>query len=116
MRIGEVAAATGVSTRALRYYEEQQLLSSVRSAGGQRHYPAAVVERVRLIQSLYAAGLSSKVIAGILPCVNTGFATPEMMTLLTAERERLNTQLRELSRTRDRLDEIIAATRVDASG
>ncbi|WP_219509752.1 MerR family DNA-binding transcriptional regulator [Nonomuraea ceibae] len=30
MRIGELAAATGVSVRALRYYEEQSLLAAER--------------------------------------------------------------------------------------
>lgn len=37
MRIGEVAAKAGVSVRALRYYEEQDLLDASRSSGGQRH-------------------------------------------------------------------------------
>ena len=36
MRIGEVAERAGVSTRALRYYEEQGLLESDRTSSGQR--------------------------------------------------------------------------------
>lgn len=43
MRIGELAAKAGVSVRALRYYEEQNLLASERSPGGQRHYPHSAV-------------------------------------------------------------------------
>lgn len=39
MRIGEVAKKAGVSVRALRYYEEQDLLPAERSSGGQRQYP-----------------------------------------------------------------------------
>lgn len=38
MRIGEVAAATGVSVRSLRYYEEQELLEAERSSGGHRNW------------------------------------------------------------------------------
>ncbi|SDQ39786.1 MerR family transcriptional regulator [Quadrisphaera sp. DSM 44207] len=109
MRIGEVAAAAGVSPRALRYYEEQGLLASERSAGGQRRYPQDAVDRVRWIQALYGAGLSSRVLAGLLPCVHTGAATPQMLQRLAAERERIDAQVHDLAATRDRLDAVIAA-------
>ena len=79
MRIGELATRTGVSVRALRYYEEQGLLVSERSPSGQRHYPDEAVDRVRLIQQLYAAGLPSRSIAELLPCVVDGRATPELL-------------------------------------
>ena len=112
MRIGEVAAAAGVSTRALRYYEEQGLLESERSLSGQRHYAEGAVERVRWIQALYAAGLPSRAIADLLPCVHTGIATPEMVARLVQERERIDEQVRDLTATRERLDAVIAATQV----
>lgn len=109
MRIGEVAAAAGVSTRALRYYEEQGLLTSARSPSGQRRYAADTADRVRWIQSLYAAGLSSKTLIELLPCVHTGIATTAMLGRLTAERERIEAQIRDLTVTRDRLNKIIEA-------
>ena len=109
VRIGEVAAAAGVSPRALRYYEEQQLLSSVRSASGQRHYPDGAVERVRWIQALYAAGLPSRAIVELLPCIHTGIATPAMVERLVTERARVDAQVNDLTATRDRLDDVIAA-------
>lgn len=109
VRIGEVAAAAGVSPRALRYYEEQRLLTSERSPSGQRHYTGDAVGRVRWIQALFAAGLGSKVIADLLPCVQTGVATPAMLARLVAERDRIDEQVRDLTVTRDRLDAIIAA-------
>ena len=59
MRIGELASVTGVSVRSLRYYEEQGLLNSRRSASGQRLYADDAASRVATIQSLYAAGLNS---------------------------------------------------------
>ena len=110
MRIGEVATAAGVSVRALRYYEEQGLLEAERSASGQRHYPDGAVDRVRWIQLLYAAGLPSRAIVDLLPCVHTGSATPEMVARLTAERDRIDQQVRDLVATRDRMDAVIAAT------
>jgi len=108
MRIGEVAARSGVSTRALRYYDEQQLLPAVRSPSGQRHYPDSAVDRVQLIQQLYRAGLGSKAVAELLPCLHTGIATPPMLTRVTAERDRIAAQARALADTRDRLDAVIA--------
>ncbi|MFG2859132.1 MerR family transcriptional regulator [Streptomyces sioyaensis] len=109
MRIGELAARTGVSVRALRYYEEQHLLASERSHSGQRHYADNAVDRVLLIQQLYAAGLPSRSIVELLPCVVTGEVTPELLERLSVERDRINTQIGTLADTRDRLDAVIAA-------
>lgn len=109
MRIGELAASVGVSVRALRYYEEQNLLASVRSPSGQRHYPDSAVDRVRMIQQLYAAGLASKAIVELLPCVVTGEVTPELLDRLEAERDRIDKQIGDLVNTRDRLDGVINA-------
>jgi DNA-binding transcriptional MerR regulator len=81
----------------------------VRSPTGQRHYSDSAVDRVRWIQALYAAGLSSKAITGLLPCVHTGIATEAMITQLAVERDRIDTQIRDLTTTRDRLDAIITA-------
>jgi DNA-binding transcriptional MerR regulator len=98
VRIGDLATEARVSVRALRYYEEQGLLASTRS------------ERVRLIQQLYAAGLSSRTIAELMPCVDAKVSTPESRERLAAERDRINTQIAELIIARDRLDDIIDQT------
>lgn len=108
MRIGELAARTGVSVRALRYYEEQHLLAARRSPSGQRHYPDDAVDRVRLIQELYAAGLPSKAIADLIPCVADGRATPELLDRLAAERDHIEGRIADLARARDRLETVIA--------
>ncbi|OIH95661.1 MerR family transcriptional regulator [Curtobacterium sp. MCBA15_001] len=108
MRIGDLAARAGVSVRSLRYYEEQGLLVAERTTSGQRTYDEPAVDRVRLVQQLYAAGLSSRTVAQLLPCVDAGRATEESFALLTAERDRITAQLAELTAARDRLDEVIA--------
>ncbi|MGW6054979.1 MerR family transcriptional regulator [Streptomyces sp. NPDC055189] len=110
MRIGELATKAGVSVRALRYYEEQHLLASERSASGQRHYASSAVDRVQLIQQLYAAGLPSRTIVELLPCVETGEVTTELLHRLAAERSRIDAQIRSLTGTRDRLDDILTTT------
>ncbi|RYJ31506.1 MerR-family transcriptional regulator [Streptomyces sp. L-9-10] len=108
MRIGELATRTGASVRALRYYEEQNLLTSERSPGGQRQYPESAVDRIQLIQQLYAAGLSSKVIVELMPCVVDGNATPELLDRLAVERDRIDGHITDLVSTRSRLDSVIA--------
>ncbi|MGK5533602.1 MerR family transcriptional regulator [Streptomyces sp. URMC 129] len=107
MRIGELAAKTGVSVRALRYYEEQGLLIAQRSPSGQRHYLDGAVERVRLIQQLYAAGLSSRTIVELMPCVVDGNATPALLDRLAVERDTIDKRIAELTATRDRLHSVI---------
>ncbi len=108
MRIGELARRSGVSVRSLRYYETQHLLSSTRTPGGLREYDEDAVDRVVFIQALYAAGLSSRDVVQILPCVYSGTTTPAMVERLEREREALDRKVRELAATRDRLDEVVA--------
>lgn len=107
MRIGDVARGAGVSTRALRYYEEQGLLSSERSPGGQRTYPESAVERVRLIQQFFAAGLPSRTVSQLLPCVDTGHGSPEAFELMAAERRRITEAMDDLAAARDALDRMV---------
>ncbi|WP_329260399.1 MerR family transcriptional regulator [Streptomyces sp. NBC_01478] len=113
MRIGELAARSGVSVRSLRYYEEQGLLVSTRSGGGQRHFTEDDVERVDFIQRLYVAGLSSRTILELMPCrdspsdENSDSALDRMAT----ERDRLSAHIEDLLNTRDALDGLMAAAR-----
>lgn len=118
MRIGELSVRTGASVRSLRYYEEQGLLTSVRSAGAQRHYRDADVERVQLLQRLYDAGLSSRTIAALLPCVDAPStdASDDAFARLVAERDRLDAHIVDLARTRDSLDALIETNRRTRSG
>ena len=113
MRIGDLAQRTGVSVRSLRYYEQQGLLASTRTAGGQRDYPQAAVDRVIRIQEMFAAGVPSRVLAELLPCIHdadgtpNATATPWLTETLTAERDRIDAAIKDLRRTRALLDEVI---------
>lgn len=110
MRIGELATRSGVSVRALRYYEEQGLLLPDRSPSGQRHYAEETVERVRFFQDMYAAGLSSKKIAELLPCIDTGHTDAQQRRMLRAERDRIHATITQLQIALHRLDKIITIT------
>lgn len=111
MRIGELASRSEVSVRSLRYYEEQGLLTSTRSDSGQRHYRENAVERVRFIQQLYAAGLSSTTIVALLPCVEapSDATTAYSLELMRTEHARIEEQLGALAETRDKLSGLIDA-------
>ncbi|GGL61995.1 MerR family transcriptional regulator [Streptomyces fumigatiscleroticus] len=124
MRIGELARRSGVSERSLRYYEQQALLRSERTPGGQREYGEWAVDRVIRIQALYAAGLHSRTIARLLPCMRDAdggpneFATPQLVDELVAERERIDRMMADLARSREVLNEAIesASTGLDRAG
>ncbi|MFF0594498.1 MerR family transcriptional regulator [Streptomyces antibioticus] len=117
MRIGELARRTNVSERSLRYYETQGLLTADRTPGGHRDYPKTAVDRVVLIQELFAAGLHSTKIAQLLPCMRdtdggpSAVATPRLIDDLTAERARIDRTITDLLRSRDTLDEVIRTAR-----
>src|SRR5437588_5163605 len=67
MRIGELAAASGLSVRALRHYDELGLLApSRRTPAGHRLYDHRDVERLARIVALRGLGLSLDEVAAAL--------------------------------------------------
>jgi DNA-binding transcriptional MerR regulator len=108
MRIGELAEASGVSTRSLRYYEEQGLIRSTRTPGGWRDFEPSMIERVVMIQHLFAAGLASVTIGELLPCLEAPAEerTGVLEDLLVQEVQRLKAKRRELDRELDVLENL----------
>jgi DNA-binding transcriptional MerR regulator len=90
LRIGELAAATGTTPRALRHYEQAGLLACERAANGYRLYDAGTVVRVRNIRHLLEAGLTLDDIQVFLPCLDGDVtAGPASERALEVARERL---------------------------
>ncbi|GAA4837246.1 MerR family transcriptional regulator [Kitasatospora terrestris] len=122
MRIGELARRSGVSERSLRYYEAQGLLRAERTPGGQREFGEWAVDRVIRVQALYAAGLNSRKIAQLLPCLRdtdgspSEIATAQLVDELTAERDRIDRMIGDLFRSREVLDEVISTARDNLDG
>ncbi|MFI6090684.1 MerR family DNA-binding transcriptional regulator [Streptomyces sp. NPDC051218] len=110
VRIGEVARGAGISVRAVRYYEQQGLLSAERSPSGQRLYRQDAITLVRFFQQMYAAGLTSRRITELLPCWDSGHTDADQRAMLRAERERIQAKVYDLQAALDRLDEVIAIT------
>ncbi|MET9294207.1 MerR family transcriptional regulator [Streptomyces sp. NPDC003077] len=117
MRIGELAERTGTSRRLLRYYEEQGLIAASRSANGYREYDERFVDRVLQIRGLLDAGLPTRIIRQILPCldkprvIHFSDATPEMIATLEQERDRMTERVECLIRNRDAIAEYLDTVR-----
>ena len=116
MRIGELAEASGVSTRSLRYYEEHGLIRAARTPGGWRDFDSSTVERVVLIQHLFAAGLCSTSINELLPCLESPpeERTGVMEQLLADQLDRLESKRRDINREIEILQALRAETAVPA--
>ncbi|MEQ7125990.1 MerR family transcriptional regulator [Actinopolymorpha sp. B11F2] len=117
MRIGELSDRTGTSRRLLRYYEEQRLIVARRSPNGYRDYDEYNVDRVLQIRGLLDAGLPTRIIKQILPCLDKprviyfSDATPEMIATLEHERDRMTQRITCLTRNRDAIADYIDAVR-----
>ncbi|GAB3843395.1 MerR family transcriptional regulator [Nesterenkonia populi] len=108
LSIGTLAQKTGVSTRSVRYYEQQGLLVSERTPSGHRRFVPESVERVILIQNMFAAGLSSQDIYPILPCmIDESQRTRFLMDELRRHRDRLTEEVRKQQETINILNEVI---------
>jgi DNA-binding transcriptional MerR regulator len=120
MRIGELSRETGVSVRALRYYEEEGLLRPSRSGNGYREFDAGAVDAVRQIRGMIESGLPTRIIREILPYVDGPAALmPEVpcayiLGEMARQRDLLDRRIRSLTGNRDALDAYLRAARAAA--
>lgn len=119
MKIGELSERTGIPTRMLRYYEEQGLLTSTRSANGYRSYDEGDVERATRARGLVQSGLTTRLAKVVLDVeLSCADGTPppcsrELGEMLTAELAALNERLACLTRSRDSVARFLALARND---
>jgi len=109
LTIGEVAERAGVASSALRFYEREGLIESVRTDGGQRRYERDVLRRVAFVRAAQRVGLS-------LDDIRTSLASlPDRRTPTAKDWERLSrswrplleSRIAELERLRDNLSSCI---------
>lgn len=102
MKIGELANATGLTTKTIRYYELNRLLEEPRRTdSGYRLYDSEDVERLEFIKKAKSLGLSLEEIRDILilheqrqaPCVH-------MLALLDRKLEQVDNMISELDEFR----------------
>jgi len=87
-KVGELARATGLTVRALHYYDEIELVVPVeRTSGGQRLYGEPDVERLYRVLALRRLGLRLDEIAGVLDDEGVGLLETVRRHLEYVERE-----------------------------
>ena len=113
MRIGEVARASGTTSKTLRYYEEVGLLPAAdRTPAGYRDYGAEVLDRLDFIRRGQAAGLTLAQIGQVLDIRDREQAPCRHVTdLLDTRLDVIDRQLAELAQLRT----TIADLREDAA-
>lgn len=104
--IGELAARTGLSVSAIRYYEARGLVQPFRSVGRQRRFLRSDIRRLSFIRIAQQLGLSIEGIAAELaklPQQRTPTAA-DWTRISRTMRAALDDKIAALSRTRDLLD------------
>lgn len=104
--IGELAARTGLSVSAIRFYEAKGLITPFRSTGGQRRFLRSDIRRLSFIRIAQHLGLSIELIAAELHKLPYG-RTPtaaDWGKISRAIRAMLEEKIMILQRTRDKLD------------
>ena len=105
--IAEVVRRTGLTSRALRFWEARGLLKPLRTASGRRFYGPDELERLHAVIALKRAGFSLGAIGGVL-----GNRRADLGRLVTAQLTELETRARELADTRSLLTQILS--RIDS--
>jgi MerR family transcriptional regulator, Zn(II)-responsive regulator of zntA len=108
MRIGELAAATGTTTKTLRFYEQSGLLTPTgRGANGYRDYGPEALSRLDFIHRGRSAGLTLAQIREVIDIRDAGDAPCDhvhrLLTERLAEIRRQIADLQDLSATLIRL-------------
>jgi MerR family redox-sensitive transcriptional activator SoxR len=106
LSIGEIAHRSGVAASALRFYEDQGLIHSRRTAGNQRQYQRSTLRRIAFVQAAQRVGLALAEIKGALESLPDD-RTPtraDWSRLSKTWRSRLDERISELERLRDDLD------------
>src|ERR1700742_1615224 len=112
MRIGELAERTGTSSRSLRYYEQQGLLATRRTANGHRDYDEQDLRLVRQIRQLLAIGFGLEETRPFVECLRAGHESgdvcPASIAVLRRKLADVEDCLDRLTAVRDRLRDQLA--------
>ena len=106
LSIGAIADRTGLAVSAVRYYEDQGLVTPWRNAGGQRRFERADIRRLSFIRIAQTFGFSLPEIRAMLDRLPGGRTpTPaDWRVLSEGFRAHLDARIDTLTRLRDNLD------------
>ncbi len=107
--MGNVAKRSGVAVSALHFYEEKQLIHSVRNAGNQRRYNRDVLRRISVIKAAQKVGITLNKIQQAMAFLPSNRAPNKSDWQLLSKQwnEELNHKIRELEALRDNLSSCI---------
>jgi DNA-binding transcriptional MerR regulator len=110
MKIGELAAQTGVPTKTIRYWEAEGLMPQPeRTAVGYRDYDDTAADRARFIRRAQASGLTLRQIRQVLDISDQGSPPCEHVGSVVAERlSEIEGRLAELRATQAHLRRLAA--------
>lgn len=103
LTIDEVVRQTGLTSRALRYYEARGLLRPLRTASGRRLFSAAELERIQQVVALKKAGLRLAQISGVIDRKPI-----DLEALIEGQLAALNDEARKLDAVRGRLSTLLS--------
>ena len=108
MRIGELAAQAGISTKAIRYYEQIGILTPpARTASGYRSYDEAALGRLGFVRAAQAVGLTLGEIRQVIAFRDKGQAPcAHVSDLLQRHAADLDRRIRELQQLRGELRQL----------
>jgi len=108
MRIGELAAQAGISTKAIRYYEQIGILiPPARTASGYRSYDEAALGRLGFVRAAQAVGLTLGEIRQVIAFRDNGQAPcAHVSDLLQRHAAELDARIRELQQLRGELRQL----------
>jgi MerR family redox-sensitive transcriptional activator SoxR len=109
LSVGEIARRSGFAESAIRYYDRLGLLTSSRTAGGQRRFERSMLRRLAFIRAARSVGLSLDEVAAALSALPAR-RTPtraDWAKLSRGWRQRLDDDITALTALRDDLDSCI---------
>ena len=105
MNIGEVAAATGLPAKTIRYYESVGLIDPARSGGNYRLYDARDVATLRFVQQARTLGFSVKEVAALVALWrDKRRASADVRRLAAAHLDDIDERIADLQRIRRTLE------------
>lgn len=113
MRIGELAASAGVTTKALRFYEQAGVLPGpARTASGYRDYDETALARLRFVKAAQAAGLTlAEVVQVVAVREAQGPPCGHVVALLDRHAADLDARIAELTAARAEVERLRARAR-----
>jgi len=118
LTIGQVAKASGVAAKTIRYYEQIGVLPAPsRATSGYRLYDQPGVERLRFIRRARSLGLPLQQLKTLMSSLNGGpppALRPRLRALVRGQLDTVKNQIGELELLRQQLEQVLRRMRTPA--